>query len=232
MQQLARQSSRVEFNPLDPFPLLAPDSCELGQSQRHAEQVDAWLGLRVAETEAQLGQTGGRFPDVQTWRGLPAQSMLTPYLEIRSLLHLLELKPGQTLVDLGAGYGRMAFVLARHGPGVKFVGYELVSARVAEARRCLGSVPGIELVTADLARSDFHPTIADAYFLYDYGTRAAIEKTLQDLRGIATSRAVTVIGRGRASRDAIERDHPWLSQIVPPRHFRNYSIYRSAEETL
>ncbi len=75
---------------------------------------------------------------------------------------------------------------------------------------------------------DFKPDAADFFFIYDYGTRPAVQKTLEDLREIARSRPITVVGRGRLSRDAIERQHPWLSQVCPPRHFKNYSIYSSA----
>jgi precorrin-6B methylase 2 len=144
-----------------------------------------------------------------------------------------DLKPaaGQTVVDLGAGYGRLGFVISRHYEGVRFVGYELGAERVAEGRRALraaGIDPGlIELIQADLAAPDYEPIAADFYFIYDYGTRDAIAKTLADLQKLARQRPITVAGRGRAARDAIERGEPWLSQVIPPVHRGRYSIYRS-----
>lgn len=197
----------------------------------HAKEVDAWLGLRTQAVEDRL--SGPNYllqsKDVETWRGLPVQTMLTPYLEIRSLLEELQPSPGDQIVDLGAGYGRMGFVIGASYPEVRFLGYELVRERVEEAIRCLSKFhyPHVQMVCGDLAASDFQPAEAKYYFLYDYGTRAAIEKTLNDLRQIAQRAPITVIGRGRASRDAVERGHPWLSEIIAPRHFDRFSIYWS-----
>jgi hypothetical protein len=84
------------------------------------------------------------------------------------------------------------------------------------------------MIQADLNSPDFAPAPADIYFMYDFGSRDAIEKTLHDLREIAKTRPITVVGRGRSSRDAIELRHPWLSQVTQPLHTKNYSVYRSA----
>ena len=122
----------------------------------------------------------------------------------------------------------MGWVMARHFPNVNFIGYEFVKERVEEVRRCWkGTHSTFKILVADLSTIDFAPAAAEYYFIYDFGSRQAIEKTLQDLRKIAQERPITVVGRGRASRDAIERQHPWLSQMNAPEHFGNYSIYRS-----
>jgi hypothetical protein len=85
------------------------------------------------------------------------------------------------------------------------------------------------LRVADLASPEFTPPPAAWYFVYDYGTRPAIEKTLADLQALAREQPVRVVGRGRAVRDAIERRHPWLGGVVSPRHFANFSLYSSSE---
>jgi hypothetical protein len=51
---------------------------------------------------------------------------------------------------------------------------------------------------------------------------------LASLRELARERGITVVGRGRRIRDAIEAEHPWLASVVPAKHFAHYSIYRSA----
>ena len=230
----------LKFDPRDPYPLVSSASLVSGvahcyaEAQAHAAEVDRWLGLRTEAIEAGLTQTRGEAAgsqDQQLWVGLPVKAMLTPYTELRELLTRLSPPPGACIVDLGAGYGRMGFVIAAHWPEVGFVGYEYVQERVDEAMMALaraGAANGrIGMRQADLRAPEFRPIAADIYFLYDYGTRDAIEKTLQDLRAIAATRAITVVGRGRASRDAIERAHPWLSQVNPPEHSPHYSIYRA-----
>jgi hypothetical protein len=222
----------IAFDPADPFPLLPPALRVYALEQEHAAQVDAWLGLEVERIEHEL-VASGRAADgkrEQNWVGLPSRSLLTPYTEIRELLARLSPRPGSTLVDLGAAYGRMAFVVAAHWPRLRFVGYELIRERVEEGLRCLRErgATGVELHYQDLTDPRFLPREADVYFLYDFGSREAIAKTLGDLRELAKRRPITVVGRGRASRDEIERRHPWLCEVVEPEHLPRYSIYRSA----
>ena len=201
--------------------------------------TDASFGLNIAQVEAEIRSNPGlaarswqtaALDREQHWIGLPPETLLTPYDELVSMLQQLAPKNGSTLVDLGAAYGRLGLVIGRCFPELSFVGYECVAERVNEANRCL-SIQGfgarIRVERQDLSATDFSPIAADSYFLYDFGSREAIEKTLEDLRRIASSQPIAVVGRGRASRDAIERRHPWLSEVIPPWHAANYSIYRS-----
>lgn len=240
------------FDPQDPFPLIdavdAGSGASYRESQTHAGSVDDWLGFKLDTIETKLSDERPHsrgVTDEQHWIGLPIQTLQTPYTEIRFLLSLLDLRPGDHVVDLGAGYGRMGFVLAAHHPGVRFTGYEVVKDRVEEGTRVLRRflearehrsrqplvseliAARIELLWSDLSASTFKPRVADFYFIYDFGSRSAISKTLADLKSIASTKQITVIGRGRASRDAIERGEPWLSQVNEPRHFDHFSIYQS-----
>lgn len=225
----------IAFRPDDPFPLLSSGSHSYADAQEHAEAVDAWLGLEVARTEERIVSRAGResAPGAdrgqQLWIGLPPRALLTPYTELRLMLELLAPPPGSLLVDLGAGYGRMGFVLARHRPGSLFVGFERVEERVSEGTRALARAGcgQARLECRDLEARDFIPPRAFAYFIYDYGSREAIARTLRDLMTIAREAPIRVIGRGRATRDRIEREEPWLSQINTPEHHGNFSIYRS-----
>ena len=222
------------FESRDPFPLLPQFSASLARD--HAVEADRWLGLRVEKIEAELTKNGSRDPAPQTsgdkhqlWFGLSPQDLLTPYLEIRKCLVELKLKPGMRVVDLGAAYGRMGFVMHRHDPGVEFVGYEYVGERVREGRLALERFGArlAELQHCDLTAADFRVVPADVYFIYDYGTPKAIEKTLYDLRRASRNRVVTVVARGRACRYAIESRHPWLSKYDPAASESTITIYRS-----
>lgn len=210
------------FEARDPFPLLSRFSAS--EARDHASEADRWLGMRVDVIEAALARRGSREPAPSTsgdkhqlWFGLSPRDLLTPYLEIRRCLSSLNLTPGMTVVDLGAAYGRMGFVLHRHEPGVRFVGYEYVGERVREGRRALDRFGAAlaELHHADLTSPSLELTAADVYFLYDYGTPKAIEKTLHDLRRVSSKKSITIVARGRACRYAIESRHPWLAKRNP-----------------
>ncbi len=217
------------FDPKDPFPLLSATEQDYRLEKAHSAQVDAWLGFNTAEIESSVG----KLHEQENWSGLPIQALMTPYTEIRFILNELAPRAGESLIDLGAAYGRMGFVIARHYRELSFQGFELEPARVEEGRRSLNlfltSQPKVqvELQVADLESASFRMPTAEYYFIYDFGTRRAIEKTLEDLRLVAIQRSLTVVGRGRRVRDLIERGQPWLSQVAVPRHFERFSIYRS-----
>ena len=109
----------------------------------------------------------------------------------------------------------MAFVIERHFPEMSFVGFEYVGERVTEARRALTAFGAVRsrVDHVDLTSSSFKMPAADVYFIYDYGTPAAIEKTLYDLRRATRGRVVTIVARGRVCRYAIESRHgAWLAK--------------------
>lgn len=224
------------FDDQNPFPLLPENSYSYEDSKKHAAQVDLWLGLHAEYVEqkimlnkkyAQEKYQSSMMPEY--WSGLAVQTLQTPYTEIREIIERLAPKPGQTIVDLGSGYGRMGHVIGKHYPHVNFVGYEYVEERVQESQRCLGIhyYPNVSIKREDLSSAEFRPMVADYYFMYDFGSRPAIEKTLADLQNIAINQKITVVGRGRNTRDTIERRHPWLGEVNAPEHRPQYSIYRS-----
>ncbi len=224
----------INFDPQDPFPLLELDSFNYSQAKIHAEKVDHWLGFQITATENLIYQKETErksglpdsFPQ-ERWSGLDVQSLSTPYLELRAALGLLNIQPGSWIADLGCAYGRLAHILGRHYPQTYFVGYELVTERVQEAQRVLKkfAYPLVQILERDLVTEP--PRAADIYFVYDYGSNRAIEKTLQDLREISLQQQFQVIARGRASRALISQHHPWLCEVYPPRHFSTFTIYSS-----
>ncbi|MGK5087599.1 class I SAM-dependent methyltransferase [Bdellovibrionota bacterium FG-2] len=219
--------SELVFDSHDPFPLFPLDHHAYADAQIHSEQVDAWLGFETSPVESGLASPS---LDQQFWQHLPPRSFQTPYTEIRQILHVLDPKPGSTLIDLGAGYGRMAFVVSRHYPEVRFIGYEAVEARVRESQRVLEQWPVLnaQMVCVDLSRPEFVLPFAENYFVFDFGSRQDVSKTLDDLKQLSARGMLSVVARGRLSRHLIDQEHPWLAQVVPPRHFAQFSIYASA----
>ncbi len=228
----------LKFSPKNLFPLLPLNDKTVTDARvrAHSDQVDKYLGLQIEKVEKKLRLHGCRIKakvsrdhPQELWIGLAAKRFLTPYTEIRTILSLLKPKQSSTIVDLGCGYARMGFVIGRHYPKNKFLGYEYAGERVKESKRCmkLAAYPLVKIKTADLSAIEFKPVVADYYFIYDYGTEEAIKKTLFDLKKIAQEKTITVVARGRDSRDIIEEHHPWLKKSVIPKRYIHFSIYSS-----
>ena len=232
----------VKFESRDPFPLLSLGSFSRTEAQSHAANVDRWLDLNIDDVELLLSKDGSRRPapsssgqHQQLWFGLDPRDLQTPYVEIRTLLQrYLHPSRVQRVVDLGAAYARMAFVIERHFPQAHFLGLEYVGERVLEARRCLERFGArrSHVEHADLTFPRFVLPVADIYFIYDYGTPAAIEKTLHDLKRVAMHATagvpITIVARGRVCRYAIENRHAtWLVNADPTAPECAVSVYKS-----
>lgn len=222
----------IVFNEKDPYPLLSLDSYTYKEAQDHAARIDQFLGFNLEQIEDQIRQNSLIVENAgsqQNWEHLPVQAMQTPYVELRNILSLLDPTPHSHIVDLGCAYARMAFILGQHYPQVRFSGYELEGLRVQEAQRVLHSFhyPNVQILTQDLTSVDFRIPLADIYFIFDYGTPAAVRQTLQDLKEIALSRKIRVVARGKLVRFWIHKENPWLGEINEPLHFDHFSIYNS-----
>jgi hypothetical protein len=210
----------MHFDPRDPFPLWPGYGPELyASAKKHAAACDAWLGLGVEGIEEKLRDPRD---GEERWIGRHPSIFLTPYVELRAILEEVRPREGETVADLGAGYGRLGFVLARHFPRSLFRGYEIVPERVNSGREALGrfGAPNARLEQGDL-RSLPVPE-ASIYFIYDFGSRPSIARVLEELKG----RSFTLVARGRGVRHEIDRHHPWLS-VHDPVHGPHYSVYRS-----
>lgn len=223
--------AKIVLNSMDLFPQLPDSSHSYTETQEHSVLVDAHLGFRTEQIEKKLVDTWGPKTlesDVQAWVGLPVQAMQTPYTEIRQILSLLSPEKGSTVVDLGCAYGRMAHVVGHHYPEVNFIGYELIAERVDEGNRVLApfNFTCCRLETADLSNENFCPPPAEYYFIFDFGSRSAIEKILNDLKKISLQKEISIVARGRGIRNWIYQGHPWLYAIQEPQIFDHFSIFR------
>lgn len=222
----------IVFNPADPFPLLELNSYNYKEAQDHSVLVDDWLGFNIDKVEenirTQQKVTHCSLPQ-QNWEHLSVQAMQTPYIELRNILQLLDLNDGGHIIDLGCAYARMGFVIGALYPEMHFAGFELEALRVLEAKKNLApwSYTNVQVHTADLASSSFQMPEAEAYFIFDYGSEQAVRKTLFDLQRVARRRQIQVVARGKLVRFWIHKEHPWLAEVEPPRHFSHFSIYQS-----
>ena len=212
------------------FPLLDSIENTYEAAKRHSKEVDEFLGFEIQKIEAELLLQNGNQKNSH-WIGLAPETLQTPYTEIRFMLSKLNLRPGERVVDLGAGYGRMGLVMGAHYPENDFLGLEVVEARAREGNRILKNqaCTRASLECVDIAKAGFFLPAAQVYFLYDFSSDAyQIENLILKLKNQAAIAPLKVIGRGRSVRDRIERLEPWLSQVIAPQHFGNFSIYQSS----
>lgn len=212
------------FSPSDPFPL-APEGATYAQEKSHSELVDGWLGIDIEKVESRLVDPRD---GAKRWISQGPATFLTPYSELRRMLSQVAPPSNSLVVDLGAGYGRMGFVLHAHFPGVHFLGLELVEERAQEGARALAAFgcDRASLRASDISSEGFLLPEADTYFIYDFGSRPQVGKVLGQLRERSRQGSFVLIGRGREVRDQVEREHPWLT-VQAPSHHGNFSLYRS-----
>lgn len=216
---------------VDLFPSTESGAYNYREAKAHSQRVDEFLGFQIDAIEAKLiAETQDAFEIKEKWVGLDPSALQTPYGEIRNLLHAVQIKPKQTIIDFGAAYGRMGLVVGAHYPESQFIGYEISKERVEEGNRIYREcqLKNAKLLQQDLADPQFQFDEADVYFIYDFGTLRSIQKIIAQLKTIVSRRPITVVGRGRRVRDEIERKEFWLSQVIAPEHYGNFSIYRSA----
>ena len=91
----------------------------LSVSQLTPTDRSAYLSLR-AFALARAGREAS-LSEAQLWEHLSPSVFQTPYSEISRILREMAPPPGSRVVDLGAGYGRMAFVVEAFFPQVEFV---------------------------------------------------------------------------------------------------------------
>lgn len=193
-------------------------------------EIDECLEFQIYEVESRLREREEREGKVfQSWSKLHPQAFQTPYSELIELVKRLnppELK--KTWVDLGAGYGRLGFVVEAFAPLSAHIGYENAPERVLETKRVysLWNLKRCEIIQQDLMKTDFQPISADFYFIYDYGDAPSIRKTIEDLRQIASERPIQIIARGLGIQNEIDRNAPWLC-VIPPIRLPHSSIYRT-----
>lgn len=222
-------------------------SLETGKTniQAHSHSIDDQLGFNVKSIERELLErafkldpegsmgTWGRMlhEGAQTWVGLAPETLLTPYDELFRMCEKLQIGENGHLVDLGAAYGRMGFVLNEFRPSAFFTGIECVSERVNEGNRIFAQhkLDRARLIHDNLFRPDFTLPVGDAYLIYDYGNIEHIRWTMGQLQNLAGIHRFQVIARGDGIRSLIQYAHPWLADMGEPHHDENFSVYANYE---
>jgi precorrin-6B methylase 2 len=99
------------------------------------------------------------------WLMLGVPSVPTPASVVRVMIDLADIKPGETVIDLGAGDGRVLIEAAKRQPSIRAIGYELnpMAWLLGRCRIILHRLPVAfhlrSFFSADLSK-------ADVVFLY------------------------------------------------------------------
>ncbi|WP_297058852.1 methyltransferase domain-containing protein [Thermosulfurimonas sp.] len=88
------------------------------------------------------------------------------HLPPERVLELLELKPGETLLDLGCGTGYFALPAAqRVGPSGRVFAVDVEEEMLAEVRKKASGIPQIELIRSETYRVPLPQAVAEAALL-------------------------------------------------------------------
>lgn len=101
--------------------------------------------------------------------------------EVRRLLKLAEVKPGETVYDLGAGDGRILAVAAKEF-GARAIGWEIALLPYLLARLRLWRVPKAEIHYASFFKTDFSQADVVACFLSPMAMVKLLPKLQRELR--------------------------------------------------
>jgi hypothetical protein len=209
--------------------------------RQHSSLIDKILGFEIKSVEERLIKNAQKkLPDGsyehwgpalhdgnQTWVGLDAQTLNTPYKVLFEICEMLNLKYGMSVVDLGAAHGRLGIVMNQVCPTAHYLGLEFVPERVDEANRVYKKL-GLQRAlceVCDLFDAQFVMPEVDVYFIYDYGKHEHINATLGQISEEANKRKIQVVVRGKMTNTIIEDRHPWLNLISE--HSNHLSFYNT-----
>jgi precorrin-6B methylase 2 len=180
----------------------------------HSKLVDKVLGFKTPKIENKLlrkfsaydqyvlGTKRKRhFEGTQAWIGLHPQVLQTPYVAILEALDFLKSQDIRTIIDIGAGYGRVGIVSSVLFPDANFIGYEIVKERQIEGERVFRKY-GIKsgtLVLQNVLDPDFNIPSADVYFIYDFSEKEDITEVLLKIGKSNKSKKILIAQGDRVS---------------------------------
>lgn len=151
---------------------------------------------------------------------LETTNYLTTYNDYARLFASLNLKPGQTFLEIGAGFARAALVMDILYPDVQYKGYEIVPERIREANGMIKrlKIENAEIIKADVLDRDFKIATADFYFTYnpkEFNPLAALKPQLQKVAKQGDPLLIVIPERGQY-RD----EKAWLNRLRIPSGLR------------
>ena len=151
--------------------------------------LDALFGLRIAEMDNLLKDTIGNsdrrrelFGDEEIWYA-PGGGQQTDWLALKAHIEDMNLRPGDHVVDIGSGIGRLGLLLGFLRPDVQFTGLELIPERVRYAQQAANALgfANVTYITTNLAEENIPLPLADHYYLFNPTNRETSDIVTQKL---------------------------------------------------
>lgn len=179
--------------------------------RKHSKLLDKKFGYRINKVENKLSQKyreydlnerpdqkKKHFPGCEAWIGLDPGALQTPYSEIYRAFSFLKDQKVERIVDIGAGYGRVAFVMNAIFKDCEFIGYEIVKKRQVEGQRVFDHMlfDKSSLVNENVLTGEFELPEADVYFIYDFSESGDLDMILKHLDKMRERREFFLIAKG------------------------------------
>ncbi len=210
--------------------------------RQHSKEIDKMLGFKIPKVEQKLlkkyrafyksaddSNKKAHYQGTQTWIGLHPQVLQTPYNQISHFLSYFKKYNPKTVVDLGAGYGRVGIVMNAILPDATFIGHEILEIRLKEANRIFDiyGLDQCEMRCQNILEDSFDLPSADVYFIYDFSNIDDLMVILKRLSEKLKHDQFFIVAKGEGIRSLIQLKFPefWTSHGVV--HQKEWSLYSS-----
>jgi Histone methylation protein DOT1 len=201
------------------------------------ECLDRILGLneRKVKTELFGKNIQELYRNEDIYLDLDPEDLFTPYRVLVEISKQLALHPGDRLVDLGSGLGRVGIVLGLLNPKIKFIGLELMKERHLQAEQAsknLGLNQRIKFECCDLSKIKIPQ--AESYYLFNPFSYLTLQRVFRSLYENSKSKQFKVLMAQVGRPPRMVKRQPWLQQTYLSPLDRNwrahgFSMYQSRE---
>lgn len=193
---------------------------EFGEGEYEQSRLDQLirrtLGSRAEALTKKIkakGRAATQENGEELWTEYGTSMLLTRYALLRSLFGAIPPQPGETVVDIGSGFGDVGFYVGTHYPTASFHGFELQSDRVEDSQRVTRTLglKQVDFHRQDLSDTKFRLPFADIYYAFNPVSGKTFEKVLRDLHqsGLEKGKPFKLIVTGPADYAMLEAQ-PWL----------------------
>jgi hypothetical protein len=211
-----------------------------GHARARSRELDRIIGFKIPRLEQKLLQKyqaydqpsdptdrKRHYEGTQAWIGLNPQVLQTPYAEMAAFLPILAQYDPKTIIDLGAGYGRLGIVMSAFLPQAQFIGYEIIASRFNEAQRIfeLYDLAQCEMRKENIIAQDFELPSACVYFVYDFSDPLDLRVILNQLEERRLTERFFIVARGEGVRSLIQHKYPGFHRCFDAYHAPQWSLY-------